>query len=40
MIVIPNNKGDHYNAIKKKCCVEKPIPSQVLIKSTWKTFFF
>jgi len=28
MIVIPNNKGDHYAAIKKKCCLEKPIPSQ------------
>merc|ERR1712236_50897 len=28
MIVIPNNKGDHYAAVKKKCCLEKPIPSQ------------
>ena len=28
MIVIPNNKGDHYSAVKKKCCLEKPIPSQ------------
>jgi len=30
MCVIPNNKGDHYAAIKKKCCVEKPVPSQVV----------
>jgi len=30
MIVIPNNKGEHYHAIKKKCCVEKPMPSQVM----------
>ena len=28
MIVIPNNKGDHYAAVKKKCYLEKPIPSQ------------
>merc|ERR1712013_978356 len=28
MVVIPNNKGDHYAAVKKKCCLEKPIPSQ------------
>ena len=28
MIVSPNNKGDHYAAVKKKCCLEKPIPSQ------------
>merc|ERR1712096_161481 len=30
MIVIPNNKGDHYAAVKKKCCIEKPIPSQCM----------
>merc|ERR1712090_48256 len=28
MTVVPNNKGDHYAAIKKKCYLEKPIPSQ------------
>jgi len=28
MAVIPNNKGDHYAAIKKKCIIENPIPSQ------------
>jgi len=30
MVVIPNNKGDHYAAVKKKCCIEKPIPSQCM----------
>jgi len=30
MIVVPNNKGDHYSAVKKKCCLEKPVPSQVV----------
>lgn len=30
MTVVPNNKGDHYAAIKKKCYLEKPIPSQVV----------
>lgn len=28
MVVIPNDKGDHYAAVKKKCCLERPIPSQ------------
>ena len=26
--VIPNDKGDHYAAVKKKCYIEKPTPSQ------------
>jgi len=30
MVVIPNNKGDHYAVVKKKTCIEKPIPSQVI----------
>jgi aubergine-like protein len=29
MIVIPNNKGDHYSVVKKICCIESPVPSQV-----------
>jgi len=28
MVVIPNDKGDHYAAVKKKCYIEKPTPSQ------------
>ena len=30
MVVVPNNKGEHYHAVKKLCCVEKPTPSQVM----------
>merc|ERR1712112_564610 len=30
MVVIPNNKGEHYAAVKTKCCVEKPIPSKCM----------
>lgn len=30
MVVIPNNKGDSYHAIKKILCVDRPIPSQVV----------
>ncbi|CAB4062070.1 AUB [Lepeophtheirus salmonis] len=30
MVVVPRNTGDAYSAIKKICCVEKPIISQVI----------
>ena len=30
MLVVPSNKGDQYAAIKKKCCLEVPTPSQVV----------
>ena len=30
MVVIPNSKGDHYSVVKKKCCIDKPVPSQVM----------
>ena len=30
MLVVPNNKGDQYAAIKKKCCLDVPTPSQVV----------
>jgi len=30
MVVIPNNKGDHYSVVKRKCCIDKPVPSQVM----------
>jgi len=30
MVVVPNNKGEHYAVIKKKCCLEVPTPSQVV----------
>ena len=30
MAVIPSNKGDHYAAVKKTCCVSNAIPSQCM----------
>ena len=32
-IVIPNDRGETYAAIKKKLCIENPIPSQVITVS-------
>lgn len=34
MCVVPNNRSDRYSAIKKKCCVERAIPSQVMLAKT------
>ncbi|KAL2726285.1 piwi-like protein Ago3 isoform X1 [Vespula maculifrons] len=34
VIVFPSNRTDRYSAIKKLCCVEKPIPSQVIMSRT------
>ena len=31
--VVPNDRGDQYAAIKKKCCLEHPLPSQVITVS-------
>lgn len=36
MVVVPNNNADKYAAIKKKCCVERPIPTQVMLSRTIK----
>ncbi|XP_014475840.1 PREDICTED: protein aubergine-like [Dinoponera quadriceps] len=30
--VVPNNRMDRYSAIKKKCCVDRPVPSQVYLQ--------
>ena len=38
MVVIPNDKGDHYAAVKKKCCLEKPIPSQCVTGTVLNKF--
>ena len=32
--LLPNNRKDRYDAIKKLCCVEKPVPSQVILGRT------
>lgn len=34
LLVVPNQKSDRYSAIKKKCCVDRPIPTQVIVKKT------
>lgn len=31
MCVVSNNKADRYSAIKKKCCVDKAVPTQVIV---------
>ena len=36
MIIIPNNKGDVYHAIKKYLCVDRPVPSQVITATLLK----
>lgn len=30
-VVLPNNRLDLYSAIKKKCCVECPVPTQMIL---------
>ena len=34
MLVLPNNRVDRYSAIKKRCCVDRPIPTQVMLTKT------
>ncbi|XP_011168648.1 piwi-like protein Ago3 isoform X1 [Solenopsis invicta] len=34
VIVFTTNRTDRYSAIKKLCCVQKPVPSQVIISKT------
>lgn len=29
--VTTNNRADRYSAIKKKCCVDRPVPTQILV---------
>jgi aubergine-like protein len=31
LCVAMNNRMDRYSAIKKKCCVDRPVPSQVIL---------
>lgn len=30
--VVSNNRIDRYTAIKKKCCIDRPVPSQVILQ--------
>ncbi|CAL1531960.1 unnamed protein product [Lymnaea stagnalis] len=32
--IVPNNKKDRYDAIKKCCCIDNPVPSQVVVTKT------
>ncbi|XP_012529019.2 piwi-like protein Siwi [Monomorium pharaonis] len=32
--VVSNNRSDRYSTIKKKCCVDRPVPSQVCLTKT------
>ncbi|CAG5115063.1 unnamed protein product [Candidula unifasciata] len=34
VVINPTNRDDRYSAIKKVCCVESPVPSQVIISKT------
>ena len=34
MCIVPNNALDRYSAIKKKCCVDRPCLSQVVLART------
>lgn len=31
MCIVPNNRSDRYAAIKKKCCVDRAVPTQVVL---------
>ncbi|KAL1117937.1 hypothetical protein AAG570_004251, partial [Ranatra chinensis] len=31
MCIVPNNRADRYSAIKKKCCVDRAVPTQVVV---------
>ncbi|XP_047364611.1 piwi-like protein Siwi [Vespa velutina] len=32
LCVVTNNRSERYSTIKKKCCVDRPVPSQVVIR--------
>jgi len=34
MVMVPSNRKDRYDAIKKFCCVDHPVPSQVVVART------
>lgn len=34
MIVFPTSRDDRYSAVKKLCCIDHPVPSQVIIART------
>ena len=34
IVVLPSNRKDRYDSIKKLCCVELPVPSQCILQRT------
>lgn len=34
IVVLPGNRKDRYDSIKKLCCVEQPVPSQCILQRT------
>lgn len=32
--IVSNNNADRYGAIKKKCCIDRPVPTQVIMHRT------
>merc|ERR1712083_419404 len=34
MMIFPQQKADRYSAVKKLCCIESPVPSQVVLTKT------
>lgn len=36
MVILPSNKKDLYDAIKKQCCVDTPVPSQCVTMNVLK----
>ncbi|CAH1169267.1 unnamed protein product [Phyllotreta striolata] len=37
MCIVPNNSADRYSAIKKKCCVDRGVPSQVVLSKQFSS---
>ena len=31
VVIFPTSRDDRYSAVKKLCCVESPVPSQVML---------
>ena len=31
VVIFPTSRDDRYSAVKKLCCVESPVPSQVIL---------
>jgi len=34
VVILPSNRKERYDAIKTYCCVENPVPSQVVLSRT------